>query len=156
VKLKSALPGSAELLEKVLACLGPDRLPLLIAIDGPDGVGKSSLASWLTWQLGAKAIYLDLYVVKGSNPLRWRSGDLRRLVHTRLVKQKKPLIVEGIMVMDALSKRGRKPDFLVYVNGEGSHSLSARLADYRSRHKPEQLAQMHLQGFREEASSGWE
>jgi pantothenate kinase-related protein Tda10 len=45
--IKSPLPESVALLEKVHECLGPNRLPLLIAIDGADGVGKSSLASWL-------------------------------------------------------------------------------------------------------------
>jgi len=54
--IKSPLPGSEALLRKVQEALGPDRLPLLIAIDGADGIGKSSLASWLAWQLGAPAI----------------------------------------------------------------------------------------------------
>jgi 2-phosphoglycerate kinase len=58
--MKQALPGSEKLLEQVLEHLGPKRAPLLIAIDGADGVGKSSLASWLAWQIGAPAIHLDL------------------------------------------------------------------------------------------------
>jgi hypothetical protein len=32
--MKTALPGSEELLEKLLAHLGPNRLPRLIGIDG--------------------------------------------------------------------------------------------------------------------------
>jgi pantothenate kinase-related protein Tda10 len=64
--IKSPLLGSDALLRKVQKALGPDWLPLLIAIDGADGIGKSSLASWLAWQLGAPAIYLDLYVIRGS------------------------------------------------------------------------------------------
>jgi 2-phosphoglycerate kinase len=58
--VKAALSGSVALFEQVQERLGPNRLPLLIAIDGADGVGKSSLASWLAWQLGAPAVYLDL------------------------------------------------------------------------------------------------
>src|SRR5437660_479813 len=85
-RMKSPLPGSDALLCKVKERLGPNRLPLLIAIDGADGVGKSSLASWLAWQLGAAAVYLDLYIVRGSSPLRWRSDELRRIVSTRLVE----------------------------------------------------------------------
>jgi hypothetical protein len=38
--LKSPLPKSEALLAEVQKRLGPDRLPLLIVIDGPDGVGK--------------------------------------------------------------------------------------------------------------------
>ena len=76
--IKTVLLDSEELLEKVLAHLGPKWLPRLIGIDGDDGVGKSSLASWLAWQLGAPAIYLDLYVIRGSHPLRWRTEQIRR------------------------------------------------------------------------------
>jgi hypothetical protein len=147
--LKSPLPESTELFRKVQESLGPDRLPLLIAIDGSDGVGKSSLASWLAWQLGAPAIHLDLYLVRGSDPLRWRSDDLRRVVETRLNEHANPIIVEGILILDALDKIGRKPDFLVYVEGEGGHSLSTRLADYKARRNPEQQSHFRLHGFSE-------
>jgi 2-phosphoglycerate kinase len=69
--LKSPLPSSGELLRRVQDALGPNRKPLLIAIDGPDGVGKSSLASWLAWQLGAPSLHLDLYMIRDSKPLKW-------------------------------------------------------------------------------------
>jgi hypothetical protein len=42
VMVNEPLPGSVALLEKVQERLGPNRLPLLIAIDGADGVWKSS------------------------------------------------------------------------------------------------------------------
>jgi hypothetical protein len=145
--IKSPLSGSEALLRKVQEALGPDRLPLLIAIDGADGIGKSSLASWLAWQLGAPAIYLDLYVIRGSNPLRWRSDELQKIIHTRLVGHAGPLVAEGVLILDALSAIGRKPDFLVYVEGEGGHVLSSRIREYRMRHKPEQQAQFRLNGF---------
>jgi hypothetical protein len=72
VRLKQPLPRSEELLCRVHTALTPNWLSLLICIDGGDGVGKSSLASWLAWQLGAVAIHLDLYIVPNSCPLRWR------------------------------------------------------------------------------------
>ena len=144
--IKSPLPESVALLEKVHECLGPNRLPLLIAIDGADGVGKSSLASWLAWQLGAPAVYLDLYVIRDSNPLRWRTDELRRIVNRRLVDHAAPLVVEGIMVLAALDAIDRKPNFLIYLEGLG---LSRRLAAYRARYKPEQRAAVRMQGFAE-------
>src|SRR5262245_5964906 len=144
---KTPLTGSVALLEKVHDRLGPDRLPLLIAIDGADGVGKSSLASWLAWQLGAPAIYLDLYIIKGSNPLRWRSDELQRIINTRLVEHAGPLVAEGVLILDALGAIGRKPDFFVCVDGEGGHGLSTLIAEYRMRHEPKQQAQFRLDGF---------
>jgi shikimate kinase len=71
--LKAPLLGSEKLLEALEKELGSNRKPLLIAIDGADGVGKSSLASWLGWQLGMPALQLDLYLIKDSNPLAWRA-----------------------------------------------------------------------------------
>lgn len=81
--LKSPLPGSEELLRRIPDALGPNRRPLLIAIDGPDGVGKSSLASWLAWQFGMPTVHLDLYLIRGSRPLKWRTDEVDRLIQAR-------------------------------------------------------------------------
>ena len=147
--MKLPLTGSEQLLAKVLAHLGRQRLPRLIGIDGVDGVGKSSLASWLAWQLGAPAIHLDLYLIRESEPVQWRTEDLQRIVATRLDEHEKPLVIEGIMLLEALTKIGRQLDFLAYVDGEGSSSLFPMLSAYRARHQPEGLASVCLQGFRE-------
>lgn len=72
-----------------------ERKPLLIGVDGIDGAGKSSFASWLSWQLELPAVNLDLYVVRGSSPIRWRSDDLRRVLEARQELQR-PVICEGI------------------------------------------------------------
>jgi hypothetical protein len=84
-----------------------------------------------------------------ANPLRWRTEDLRRVVYAKLVDHTAPLVIEGIMVLDALAAIDRKPDFLVYLDGEGGYGLSDRLAAYRARHQPEQLADVRMRGFAE-------
>jgi hypothetical protein len=147
--MKSPLPGSGDLLRSVKERLGPNRLPLLIAVDGADGIGKSSLASWLAWQLGAPAIHLDFYLVRGSDPLDGAATSCSASSGRDSLSTRGPLIVEGILMLDALDSIGRKPDFLVYVDGEGSHGLSGRLAGYRTRYQPEQHADVRLQGFAE-------
>jgi hypothetical protein len=86
-------------------------------------------------------------LVRDSDPLRWRSDELQAILNTRLVEHAKPVIVEGILILEVLGKIGRKPDFLVYVDGEGGHFLSNQLADYRAQYQPEQQAQFHLQRF---------
>src|SRR5580704_19648810 len=115
MKMKLPIPRSDELLDQVKEALTPNRLPLLVAIDGADGIGKSSLASWLAWQLGMPAIQLDLYLT-GLEPIQWLSGDLARVVSRRLDRGC-PVIVDGVLVLDALDQIGRKADFLVYVEG---------------------------------------
>jgi 2-phosphoglycerate kinase len=147
--LKSPLPGSEELLRRVKAALGPDREPLLIAIDGPDGVGKSSLASWLAWQLGMPSVHLDLYLIRGSRPLKWMTAEIDRLIQARL-NLGRPLIVEGMLVLDVLDQIRRAPDFLAYVSGKGGNMFSKRLDQYQVRYDPVKRAHFSLNGFDDE------
>jgi hypothetical protein len=103
----------------------PDELrPLLIGIDGLDGSGKTSLASWLGWQLEIPAVHLDLYIVRDSDPLRFRIDDLARALDARAAL-KRPVIVEGILLLQALNEIGRAPDFLIFVH-KVSHQSSLR------------------------------
>jgi hypothetical protein len=147
--LKSPLPGSEDLLSRIKDALGPDRRPLLIAIDGADGIGKSSLASWLAWQLGMPAVHLDLYLIRDSKPLKWRTDEVERLIHSRIDKGQ-PIIVEGVFVLDVLDKIHRAADFITYVHGEGGYTFSKLLDDYRRRRKPKEIAQFSIGGFDEE------
>jgi pantothenate kinase-related protein Tda10 len=78
------IENSIDLLKTLQRKLGPDRLPLIIGIDGRSGAGKSSLASWLAWQLGMPSVHLDLYVERDSEPLSWRYEDLARVITARL------------------------------------------------------------------------
>jgi hypothetical protein len=80
MRLKRPLPRSEDLFGQIQAALAPDWRKLLICVDGADGLGKSSLASWLAWQLGAVVINLDLYVISDSYPLQWRTDDLQRMI----------------------------------------------------------------------------
>jgi len=70
------------------------REPLLIAIDGLAGSGKSSLAAWLSWQLEMPAIHLDTYIIRDSEPLAFRSDHLKAAVDSCL-EMRQPVIVEG-------------------------------------------------------------
>ena len=154
--LKSPLPGYLELLAEIRGQLGPRRLPLLIAIDGPDGVGKSALASWLCWQLEMPSIHLDLYLVPDTKPQEWRTEDLKRAIHAR-IERGRPVIAEGIFLLDVLDKIGRSPNFLIYIRGSDADQddeediaalapdLHKSLLEYRSRQRPERRAQFTLE-----------
>lgn len=131
--MKVPIPRSDALLDRLKKALTPNRLPLLIAIDGADCVGKSSLASWLAWQLGMPAIQLDLYLTC-LEPIQWLTEDLQRVVSRRLDRDR-PLIVDGVLILEALDQIGRKADFLVWVDGERDSSLTTQIANYRSRQK---------------------
>jgi uridine kinase len=72
--------------------VGPGRRPILIGIDGRDGHGKSSAASWLAWQFGMPALHLDLFsnLHEFERAMEWRSSDLASSFSARL---ERPLIV---------------------------------------------------------------
>jgi uridine kinase len=142
--VKDVIPRSVELLYSVKKALTPNRLPLLIAIDGADGVGKSSPASWLAWQLGMPAVHLDLYLTS-LHPIQWLTPDLKRVVDRRL----RPVIVDGVMVLDALDQIERKADFVVFVKGVGSISLAGQLVEYQEQRSLPGSAHFTLQRYAE-------
>lgn len=94
------LPHSGDLLAAIRQALGAERLPVVIGIDGRQGAGKSSLASWLAWQLEVPAVHLDPYLVHDSAPLDWRYGDLGQVLAAARAKGR-PIIVEGICLCQA-------------------------------------------------------
>jgi hypothetical protein len=120
-----------------------ERRPLLIAIDGLDGAGKSSLATWLSWQLEMPAVHLDLYIVRDSDPLQFRTNDLAKVLDAR-ANLDRPVIVEGILILKVLGEIGRTPDFLVFVH-RISHKSSLRtlteeyLREFNPRQKANQI-----------------
>ncbi len=132
---------------------GPGKGPqwqsvmMVIAIDGADHCGKSSLASWLAWQLGMPAVQLNLYLTN-LYPIQWSVDDLARVVAQRIdVDRGRPVIIEGVLMLDALDQIRRKPDFLVFVRGgyPGS-SLGAQIEQYQSRQKPLERANYVIEG----------
>jgi hypothetical protein len=109
-----------------------------------DGVGKSSLGSWLAWQLGMPAVHLDLFIIS-LYPIQWLTADLKRVVDLRL-ERGRPVIVEGVLVLDALEQIGRQADFVVFVKGVGSLSLADQLAEYQERRSLPGSADFSLEG----------
>jgi hypothetical protein len=118
--MKKPLLGSEELLGRVKQALTPNRLPLLIVIDGADGCGKSSLASWLAWQLGMPAVQMDLYLTN-LHPMQWLTSELARVVNHR-IDNNRPVIVDGVCALDVVDHIKREANFLVFLRGgnEGS------------------------------------
>ena len=139
------IENSIDLLRTLQRKLGPNRLPLIIGIDGRSGAGKSSLASWLAWQLGMPSVHLDLYVERDSEPLSWRYEDLTRVITARL-ELARPIIVEGICLCQPLQAIDRDPDYWVWVENLGSPKPgpSDPTGDYVAEFNPEANADFTL------------
>jgi thymidylate kinase len=162
--LKIATAEYGNLLTTLCAALGPERKPLLIGIDGKAGIGKTSLSNWLAWQLEMPAIHLDLFVIQNEvpAPIGRRVNDLDRCIKAR---GNRPMLIEGVLLLDSLDEVGRSPDFLIFVDEQpapamrrlrppesdlidtGEFSLGNQVAAYLSRRAPADRAAFRIKGF---------
>lgn len=113
-----------------------------IAIDGADGVGKSVLARYLAWELNMPAVETDLYIEPDVQPPSYRYDDLSRVIAERH-RLNRPVIVEGVFLLDTLDKIGIESDFLVLVERDDDHGsgfLRGPLAKYRQKFNPQGCA----------------
>lgn len=109
-----------------------------IGVDGHDGAGKSGLARYLAWELDLPAIDTDLLIVRESNPPAYRYDDLARLVEARH-SLNRPVLLEGVFLLNTLRKINVACDFLVYVENEednSSQALKEKLKQYDEEFNP--------------------
>lgn len=120
---------AAQKLAPLLAGLPPK----VVAVDGRSGAGKTTLARFLSWYFNSSLVELDLFLAEGG--LVRRESDVERIVKFRL-DLRRPVIVEGLLVLDVLDSIGVKPDYTIYVrnaarpNGCG---FACESAEYENR-----------------------
>ena len=117
-------------------CLLRVRRPVSIplwAADQPTAF-PAGLATW-------DAYLTDLH------PMRWLTSELARIVKHR-IDNSRAAILDGVCALDVVDQIKRKADFLIFLRGgdEGS-SLAPQILAYRSRRRPDQLAQFTLEGY---------
>jgi hypothetical protein len=114
----------------------------IIAVDGVDGVGKSTLSRYLAWQLGMPVIETDLFLVRGTGRLEYRLDALRAVLANRL-EMGRPVLFEGLRPLSTLKAFGESADFVVWVEQdgrEGSLSFQEELAQYLAAFNPKERA----------------
>lgn len=136
---------TASTIEELTASLRGECTPwrrLLIGIDGRDGEGKSTTARWLAYTLGMPALETDTYLLAGADDYTLRYDELGRSIASRLSRDR-PVIVEGVFLLNTLERVGLAADILIYVKKRPAHKysgLESRLKRYRAKYKPEQTA----------------
>ena len=105
----------------------------VIAIDGVDDSGKSSLGRYLAWQAGVPLIETDLFL-ESLEPVQHRENHLGAAVNARL-ESNRPVIIEGVLILQTLERIKIKPDYLVVIEAQGrdgSRTLSGQFDAYRT------------------------
>jgi cytidylate kinase len=124
-----------------------DDLPgKIVAIDGRDGVGKTTLGRYLAWQFNVSLIETDLFLFHGTGKLQRRTEEISRIIEFRL-KKPRPVIVEGVKILQLFDSIRRRPDFLIYAQ-VAEHStgetMEHLLSEYEAKFNPKQRADLVL------------
>jgi pantothenate kinase-related protein Tda10 len=103
-----------QLVERVRGHLESDRA--IIGVDGAYGSGKSTLARKLAEALEGAVLEIDQYTLRNGQPYRQqlRYEELGRGLEA-LRSKGKPVVVEGICLLDVLERIGARPGTVVYV-----------------------------------------
>jgi Fe-S cluster assembly ATPase SufC len=119
----------------------------VIAIDGLDGAGKTTLGRFLACRYNISLIETDLFIKSKGESFAYDEENISRIIHKRL-ESVRPVIIEGIKLLELLKYLQISHDFLIYlenVNYEGSFSLAKTLRSYKEKYNPTQQADIKLQ-----------
>ena len=84
----------------------------IIAIDGRNGVGKTTFGRFLAWTFNSTPVETDLYIEKGK--FEYCDVEPKRVVNRRISKSQ-PVIVDGVAILWILRRLDLAPDYHIYV-----------------------------------------
>jgi uridine kinase len=135
---------------KVVEALTPIMRRLagvIVTIDGRDGVGKTTLGRYLAWHFNVTLIETDLFLIPAQDYLIHLDDQINRIVERRITSHR-PVIVEGIAVLQLMKRINRIPDFTIYVTNarqSSSKALERRLAAYEEEFAPAMKASIVME-----------
>src|SRR6266436_208426 len=107
---------------------------VIVTVDGRDGVGKTTLGRYLAWHFNVSLIETDLFLIPAQDYFIHLDDQVNRIIERRLASPR-PVIVEGISILQLMKRINRVPDFSIYVvNPQQSSSrlLEQRLSAYEA------------------------
>jgi uridine kinase len=141
--MSKVLPGygaAITALEPVLHNLPPR----VIAIDGRNGIGKTTFGRYLAWRFNSTLIETDLFTESGSVISGYRTAEINRIIQARL-NRSRPVFLEGVAMLRLLEQLRRAADFLIYCESpayEPDQTLGPWLDDYDRNYSPKSRANL--------------
>ena len=135
--MASVLPAYSKVVD-VLAPIMRGLPGVIVTIDGRDGVGKTTLGRYLAWHFNVTLIETDLFLIPAEDYLIHLDDQINRIIERR-VTTPRPVIVEGVAVLQLMKRINRVPDFSIYVtNPERSSGaiMDRRLSEYEAAFGP--------------------
>jgi uridine kinase len=119
------------------------RLPgVIVTIDGRFGVGKTTLGRYLAWHFNVSLIETDLFLIPAREHLIHLDDQINRIIERRITTPR-PVIVEGISMLQLMQRIHRVPDFSIYVTNPRQSSggvMDRRLSAYEAAFSPSTIA----------------
>jgi len=137
VSLGATVPTVLPAYLKVVEALTPIMrgLPgVIVTIDGRDGAGKTTLGRYLAWHFNVTLIETDLFLIPAQDYLIHLDDQINRIIERRITSPR-PVIVEGISMLQLMKRINRVPDFSIYVTNpqhSSSKLLEQRLSAYEA------------------------
>lgn len=127
------MPISSYSYNAATAALTPiltDLPPVVVAIDGAPGSGKTTLGRYLAWYFNVTLIETDLFLESGQG-FKYRIAELQHVISARLARER-PVILDGATVGWLVRDLGQTAAFRLYVSNCGPTTGSSPHADLRS------------------------
>jgi uridine kinase len=141
--LPAVLPGYLKVVEALTRIMrGLPRV--IITIDGRDGVGKTTLGRYLAWHFNVTLIEADLFLIPSQDYLTHLDYQVNRIIERRFTLPR-PVIVEGVSMLQLMKRINRIPDFAIYVTNpqhSGSRVLEQLLSAYEAAYVPRTKANL--------------
>jgi len=135
--LPTVLPSYLKVVEALTPIMR--GLPgVIVTIDGRDGVGKTTLGRYLAWHFNVTLIETDLFLIPAEDYLIHLDDQVNRIIERRITSPR-PVIVEGISMLQLMKRINRVPTFSIYVTNRqhpGSKLLDERISAYEAAFTP--------------------